>query len=121
MRPGCYKGKAAILTVLFRHSLTHTDELRRIIGAGDVGWRLSYGQPADHMDLIGAGASNFGLHFDTTTFYEDLVAVCRKAQAATWGDAVMRRYNDGWLTLDLDAKSKPYSTEKHAIDEIAAL
>jgi hypothetical protein len=119
-RPG-YVGKAAILAVLFRHSLTHTDELRSLTSAGrEVVWRLSYGMTADHLKVTRPAPAIFELHFDTTAFYEDLVAVCRNALAVSWGGRVMQRYNT-WLKLDLDAEPKPTATEKAAIAEIAAL
>jgi hypothetical protein len=72
------------------------------------------------MNLVRANATSFGLHFDTTAFYEDLVAVCRNAQAATSGGNAAQRYN-GWLSLDLDTKPKLSATEKAAVAEIAAL
>lgn len=120
VRPGGYRSKAATLTLLFRHSLTHTDELRMLVAGGrTVGWLLGYGKPTQHMNLVKANATSFGIHFDTTAFYEDLVKVCRNAKAGTWDGDVMRRYN-GWLTLTLDAKPNPQGLKKEAIAEIAA-
>jgi hypothetical protein len=116
-----YAGKAAILTLLFRHSLTHTDELRSLRSAGvEVGWKLSFAMPGGHLQVGRSGAGEYGIWFDTTAFYDDLAAVCRNQISSAWGGAVMARYN-GWLLLDLDAKPKLSSTETAATQEIARL
>ena len=115
-----YQGKAAILTLLFRHSLTHTDELRTLVRGGrEVGWLVSWSDQTNHLKLISNAHGMDIIHFDTTAFYEDLVAVCRKAMGKTWGGKVMQRYN-GWLTLDLD-KTRKTTSIKGAIGELTNL
>ena len=115
-----YQRKAAILTLLFRHSLTHTDELRTLVRGGrEVGWSVSWSDQTNHLKLIRNAHGMDIIHFDTTAFYEDLVAVCRKAMSKPWGGQVMERYN-GWLTLDLD-KEKETKIIKSAIAELTNL
>lgn len=116
VRPG-YRGKAAILTLLFRHSLVHTDELRTLVrGKREVGWSVSWSGQKKHLSLLNVRGMDV-IHFDTTAFYDDLVAVCRKAMGKTWDGQAMKRYNE-WLTLDVDKTSK---IKKGAIDEFTKL
>ena len=114
-----YQGKAAILTLLFRHSLAHTDELQTlIIGRREVGWLVSWSGQQKHLMSHNVRGMDV-IHFDTTAFYEDLVAVCHNAMGKTWDDQVMKRYN-GWLTLDLD-KTRETKIIKSAIAELTGL
>ena len=114
-----YRGKAAILTLLFRHSLIHTDELRTlVIGQREVGWSVSWSEQTSHLSLLNIPGIDVVIRFDTTAFYEDLIAVCRKAMGKTWDGQVMKRYNE-WLTLDIDKTSR--RTKKSAIDELTKL
>ena len=115
-----YRGKAVILTLLFRHSLTHTDELRRlIIGQREVEWSVSWSKQTSHLSLLNdVPGVDVVIRFDTTAFYEDLVDVCHHAMDKTWGGQVMKRYN-GWLTFDIDEASK--RVKKSAIDELTKL
>lgn len=115
-----YQGKAAALALLFRHSLTHTDELRTLVTGGrEVGWLVSWSEQANHLKLLRNARGVYGIRFDTTAFYEDLVAVCHNAMDKPWGGQVMKRYN-GWLTLDLDT-TKRTKIVKDAIDELTKL
>ncbi len=101
-----YRGKAVILTLLFRHSLTYIDELRTLItGQREVRWSVSWSEQTSHLSLLNAPGIDVVIRFDTTAFYEDLVAVCRNARGKPWGSQVMKRYNE-WLTLDTDKKRK---------------
>ena len=114
-----YRGKAAILTLLLRHSLAHTDELRTlVIGQREVGWRVSWSKQTSHLSLLNVPGVDVVIHFDTTAFYEDLVAVCQNAMGKMWDGQVMKRYN-GWLTFDIDKASK--RDKKSAIDELTKL
>lgn len=120
VRPGAYKGKSNILALMFRHSLTHTDELRSLFTGGkEMGWLLSSNQHANHMQVAKADTHALILYFDTTAFYDDLVAVCRAAMAKTWNGEVMNRYN-GWLMYDLD-QARQTQNVRNGIREINAL
>jgi hypothetical protein len=121
VKPGQYRGKANILALLFRHSLTHTDELRRLVTGGrDVGWALSWNKHPDHLKILNPGPGVYALSFDTSCFYDDLVMVIRTAMAKNWNGDVMRRYNR-WLSYDLDAVTHPGRNVRDGIGEIAAL
>jgi hypothetical protein len=115
-----YTGKSAILALLYRHGLTHQDELRSpTTGTREVGWKLSYGDRNNHLLVTSHSKDVFTVQFDTAAFYDDIVAVCRNAGARSWAGAVMARYN-GWLTLDLDAEQQSVGV-KDAIAAIRAL
>ncbi len=117
---GGYARKSAILALLYRHALTHQDELQSLLTAGrEVGWLLSYGGRANHLQIARHSPVLFTVHFDTTAFYDDIVAVCRNALGQSWGGAVMARYN-GWLTCNLDTEQQNRGV-RDAIAAIAAL
>jgi hypothetical protein len=115
-----YAGKSAILALLYRHALTHQDELQSLTTRGkELGWRLSYMERAHHLEMNAHSQEFFTLHFDTTAFFDDIVAVCRNALKQSWGGGVMTRYN-GWLTCNLDAEQQNKGV-RDAIAAIAAL
>lgn len=114
-----YRGKATILALLLRHPLTHTDELRRlVIGEREIGWSVSWSDPTKHLVSRNIRGMDI-IHFDTTAFYEDLVAVCQNAMGKPWGGQVMKRYN-GWLTFDID-KTRETKIIRDAIAELTDL
>lgn len=120
-RPG-YKRAAALLTLLYRHSLTHQDEMRRLrLGGKEVDWQINYSGPHVNVTKTTAGVK---IEFGCKEFYSDLVAVLKTAEAGTWGGVVKDQYNS-WLEFDLDAKKKAgerlYKAEKDALAEIALL
>jgi len=115
-----YKGKAAILTMLYRHSLAHHDELRVLeSGAKKIWWIVSFSDRKNHLNLVRQATDIVAIHFDTTAFYDDLIAVCRQAITKQWNGHVVTRYNN-WLTFDLQKKKGKdrTKTEKAAIIEI---
>ena len=121
IRPG-YRGKAAVLAVLYRHSLTHHDELRTIASNGkEVGWSVSGADDANHLQLRRTGASLILIEFQPRAFYADIVGVCKKAEESNRRGEVMRRYN-GWMALDLDSeiRKKRNGTFAAARTELAA-
>jgi hypothetical protein len=115
VRPG-YKGKAAVLAILYRHSLTHHDELRAIKSSGkEVGWYVSEADDCNHLRRHSTGGGSMMIEFQPRAFYADIGGVCDNAQKLQWGGAVMSRYN-GWMALDLDAEiqKKPSATLRAA-------
>jgi len=113
-----YAGKAACIALLYRHSLTHTDELRKIVvGTTEVKWRISYRENRKHLELVTESPGIHRINFDTTAFYTDILAVCKAAKRKSWGGSVMRRYNS-WLILNL-AKTNLSWNEQEALKEIA--
>jgi hypothetical protein len=112
-----YRGKANILAVLYRHSLTHQDEVRALLTGGkEVVWAISYGDADHHLEVKNC-PRGVVLQFDTSGFYEDLLQVCKMAAPKPWGGVVKSRYNE-WMALDLDTKANKYSD---TISEITAL
>ncbi len=94
-------GKAKILAQLYRHSLTHHDELRSLQTSGkECGWVVSFDERARHLTVT-RQPPLVSIQFDTTAFYDDLLAVCRAAMTKNWNGEVKTRYNS-WLTYDLD-------------------
>ena len=118
VRPG-YLGKSKILAQLYRHSLTHQDELRSLqTGGKECGWQVSFNGRAQHLKVTHQPPLVV-IQFDTTAFYDDLIAVCRAALAKNWSDDVRKRYNR-WLTYDLDPE-KHKKAIAAVIAEIAKL
>jgi hypothetical protein len=91
-----YKGKAATIAQLFRHSLTHADEPRVLITPNQkrAGWLLSYLGPDVHLQLVYSLTQSPVVCFDAGAFYDDIVAVCRAAIAKSWSGDAMQRYNE---------------------------
>jgi hypothetical protein len=115
-----YAGKSAVLALLYRHALTHQDELQSLqTGGREVGWWLSYGDKGHHLRVTQHSPVVFTVQFDTTAFYDDIVAVCRNAAGRAWAGAVTARYNE-WLTCDLDAEQRNTGV-RDAIAAIRAL
>jgi hypothetical protein len=120
VRPG-YKNKAAILALLYRHSLMHTDEMRVLRTGGKIiGWRLTFNEPAGHLKADRLDANTFKVTLDLTSFYDDLRALCLANAKQNHGGRAAARYNS-WTVLDLDTKPKLTGTENRAKEEIAAL
>jgi len=117
-----YDGKAACIALLYRHSLTHTDELRKIVhGVTQVQWRISYRENGRHLHLVTKAPGIYQINFDTTAFYTDILRVCKAAKRKSWSGAVMNRYN-AWLSYAI-ATPKPSKklswNEQQATTEIA--
>ncbi len=107
VRPG-YDGKANIIALMYRHSLTHTDEMRALYcPRTTITWRLSLGEQTDHLKVRKTDRGRSELQFDLTAFYEDIRQVCLNARRGKWGRKVAQRYN-GWLRLNLNIKKKTY-------------
>jgi hypothetical protein len=115
-----YRGKSALLTLLYRHSLTHHDELRMLSSSGKhVGWKVSGAEDSNHMKAMRTRAKAMVIEFQPRSFYTDLIKVCASAQRRRWGGHVRVRYNR-WMLMDLDA-AQTNSTVTAARAELAAL
>lgn len=102
-----YRKTAALIVLLYRHSLAHQDELRTIrSGQSLVRWKLSFGQEVDHLKTSAdpSDRNNIWLQFDITQFYKDLVQLSR-VKAQVDNKAADERYSQ-WLMLDLDSREK---------------
>ena len=112
-----YRGKAALLTLMYRHSIMHQDELRAVTGSGKpVGWKLTSSEDDDHLDVSRARSGVLLIEFQPRSFFKDILDVCRRAQRKKWRGEVMKRYN-GWMILDLDS-GRSNSTIKAARVEL---
>jgi hypothetical protein len=117
---GGYRGKAALLTLLYRHSLTHQDELRRITSTGkEIGWKVTAGDDGGHLQVVRAMSGVFLIEFQPRSFFRDIVGVCERAQRKRWRGEVKKRYNN-WMSLDLDS-ARSNSTITAAKAELAAI
>lgn len=111
-----YFGKAKILAQLYRHSLIHQDELRSLrTGGKECRWEVSFGERIHHLKVTQV-PPDIRIKFDTTAFYDDLVAVCHSVQTKQWNDEVKNRYNS-WLVYDLD----PESNKKRIVEVISEI
>ena len=98
-----YRGKAALLTQLYRHSLVHHDELRILNSAGrTIGWKVSSAKDQNHLHVRRVRPNFFRIEFQPRAFYEDILQVCSRAGERGWRGEVMRRYNS-WMSVDLDS------------------
>lgn len=114
-----YAGKAACIALLYRHSLTHTDELRKIVnGTTEVQWRISYRENKKHLELVTKSPGIHRINFDTTAFYTDILAVCKAARRKSWGGIVVKRYNSWLMNIAKPPKDLTWN-EKEALREIA--
>jgi hypothetical protein len=120
MRKG-YRDKAAILALLYRHSLMHTDEMR-ILGTNGkaVNWGLGFNAPAKHLQIEKMGPDAVRVNLDLTTIYDDLVKLCQANRERVFHGKAAIRYND-WTILTLDSKPSLTRIERRAVKEVAAL
>lgn len=115
-----YKGKAALIALLYRHSLAHTDEMRiLVVKKTKVIWKLTLGGVQEHLKVERVGKSVYRISFDLTTFGDDLRVVCRNTQDRRWKGKVRKRYNE-WLKYNLESKTQS-ATDREAIAEIGGL
>lgn len=103
-----YSNYSAILPQLFRHSLIHQDELRTlVIGKRKLAWALSmFGSNLEHLNVYQdqAGPNTKVLHFDLTSFYNDLM-FSLDGLIADPPKGCMERYNS-WLKKSYVGKIK---------------
>lgn len=132
LRPG-YSDKSALITLMFRHSLAHQDELRHVIGHRiTVKWMLAIDDSdkynTAHLQVSAEeedGDRVLRLTFELHAFYRDLVELCdrciRGQHQGESSGAACAKYNE-WLEEDLDNEpDKLRSTRKRARKEIPSL
>ena len=76
---------------------------------------MSFDERAQHLGVT-QSPPNVSIQFDTTAFYDDLVAVCHAALAKQWNGEVKKRYNS-WRVYDLD----PIKNKGRIADVIAEI
>lgn len=116
-----YRGKAALLTLVLRHSLIHHDEPRRVCRDHQcITWHLDSDCDDSHLAVDWSrSGERLLIKFQPRAFCEDIVAVCRHLEARSHGGKVMARYNS-WLTLELAGRTLN-TNESCAADELDAL
>ncbi|HOE74618.1 MAG TPA: hypothetical protein PLG93_01300 [bacterium] len=99
-----YKNKANLITQLYRHSLTHIDELRELKD-GDLicTWYLALDRSANHLFSEKLG-EKIRINFDLLQFYDDigclLDRLIKKATENVYGGKVGERYKS-WTKLNI--------------------
>jgi len=120
-----YRGKAALIVLLFRHSLIHTDELRILCfnGIGKIGWIISWASSRAHLKILKQDTAFPILHFSPQSFYEDLVVVCNNLLRRDFDGLIAKRY-ERWKTYDIhvnkhgqNGSRKGTGIENRAMDE----
>ncbi|MFH1910390.1 MAG: hypothetical protein ABIJ72_04395 [bacterium] len=105
-----YKNKANLITQLYRHSLTHTDELRELKD-GDLicTWLLALDRNANHLFSEKLSEKMIRINFDLLQFYDDiknlLDKLIEKATKNIYGGKVKERYNI-WTELDISRDNR---------------
>lgn len=117
---------AALVALIYRHSLIHQDELRNVCYKDYlISWEVSYHYPhisssTKHLELSKSASSekSLSLHFDLRQFYEDLLRLCEDKSKINFSGLIAQRYNE-WMVYELKEGSKDLNrTEKEAIEEI---
>jgi hypothetical protein len=87
-----YRGKAALLALLYRHSLTHDDELRTITSKRQkIGWMITSDQSGEHLTVVKPRPRLRVIVFQPLALYQDVLDVCESAATARWRGEVKRR------------------------------
>jgi len=100
-----YKKVAALIILIFRHSLVHQDEVRSVASQNrTIKWIMSFDLPyqKDHMEIKPDPSDPlvYRIQLDLTQFYQDLLDVCKaKINQPTTGAGA--RYEQ-WRELDID-------------------
>lgn len=108
-----YKGKGAVIALLYRHSLMHQD-LPRSIYAGNITieWEIAFIDGRKHLITHSKDTLRRKciMSFDLRTFYEDLLAILEQYEINGPRRGVASRYNS-WSFLNLN-NYKGYSNAK---------
>lgn len=113
-----YQGISALISLMYRHSLMHQDELRVLkIVRTCVTWHLTFDTPNDHLRVTRFRKGLYEIKFDLTQFYSDLLTKLQKPKTNISKKKIRERYNN-WLELELRGVS---FLEKEALNEVAVL
>lgn len=109
-----YKSKANLITQLYRHSLTHTDELRELKNGNLVcTWLLALDRNANHLYSEKINEKMIRINFDLLQFYDDiknlLDRLIEKATKNSYDGKVKERY-DSWTELDISRDNRYQNT-----------
>jgi len=110
-----YKGKGALIVVLYRHSLMHQDEPRSLYcGNITINWNVAFIDGRYHLKTFDRERSNRSctMQFDLRSFYEDLQQVLENCIRNGPRIGVAKRYNS-WSFLNIETTS--YNATRKAI------
>jgi len=115
-----YGKVAALLSLIYRHSLMHQDELRVIEFEGHtVVWSVGFPKDLEHLAVVVQG-DRIRIQFDAQEFYDDLVRLCDELSQREFGGAAGKRYDD-WTHLELQRQASGVGLKQKAVAEIDAL
>lgn len=109
-----YKGKGALIAVLYRHSIMHQDEPRSIYcGNITIDWNVAYIDGRYHLKTSSKDSRRrtCTMQFDLRSFYEDLQEVLQQCIKNGPRKGVVKRYNS-WSFLNLKSTSYTASRKK---------
>lgn len=122
-----YQELSAIISLLYRHSLIHQDEMRMIRYQDKskkwyfVTWSITFGLESLHLKIEKSDLDNtkiIGMNFDITQFYKDLIKILEEKREISYNGKVAARYNS-WQDLEISEKGD--STKKKAIRQLEKL
>lgn len=108
-----YKGKGAIIALLYRHSLMHQDEPRSIYAGNiTIEWNLAFIDGRHHLQTLSKNPQTRTcvMSFDLRAFYQDLIALLDLYIAGGPKKGVVKRCNS-WTFLNISSR---YSGGKRA-------
>lgn len=110
-----YKGKGALIAVLYRHSLMHQDEPRSLYcGNITINWNVAFIDGRYHLKTSNKDTRNRSctMQFDLRSFYEDLQQVLNNCIKNGPRKGVVKRYNS-WSFLNIETTS--YTTARKTL------
>lgn len=112
-----YQGISALISLIYRHSLMHQDELRTLkIIRTRITWHLTFDDPNGHLKVTRFRRGLYEIMFDLTQFYSDLLNKLKNPPMNNSKRQIRSRYNN-WLELELTGAN---SLEREALNEIEA-
>lgn len=102
-----YRGKGALIAVLYRHSLMHQDEPRSLYcGNITIHWNVAFIDGRYHLKTSNKDTRRRSciMQFDLRSFYEDLQQVLHNCIKYGPRKGVAKRYNS-WSFLNIESTS----------------
>lgn len=110
-----YKGKGALIAVLYRHSFMHQDEPRSLYcGNITINWSVAFYDGSSHLKTSDKDRRRRSctMQFDLRSFYEDLQQVLQNCIKSGPRKGVAKRYNS-WTFLNIE--STDHSTGRKSL------
>ena len=121
-----YAKVAGLVTLMYRHSLTHQDEMRSLMDENTrcYGWGLGFANTLSHLEILDLDRGRsipVTIQFDLGQFYDDLLRVLDDKLKDDFCGKAGRRYEEWklcWLPQDDENITK---IERLALQEAASL